>query len=90
MCACSWGEQFKQDVTCLFVSVVSQAVSRAECPETCQSMVGAVPGPLVSGRRFVEDPGSSGNGALPLNPAHDLEAVQPWMRMMKGQKPGGL
>lgn len=57
----------------------AQAVSRAECPGTCQSVEGAVPDPPASGRRFVEDPGSSGNGAPPSNPGYDSEGVQTWM-----------
>ena len=63
----------------------------AECPETCQSMVGAVPGPPASGRRFVEGPGSSESEALLLNPECDSVEVQPWTRRRrKGRSPGGL
>lgn len=68
----------------------SRAISRAECPGTCQSMEGVVPGPPASGRRSVEGPGSSGNGALPLNPEYDSEGARPWTRMKKGRNPGGL
>lgn len=74
-----------------FFSVWSApAISRAECPGTCQSMEGVVPGPPASGRRFVEGPGSSGNGALPLNPECDSVGVQAWTRRKKGHNPGGL
>lgn len=67
-----------------------QPVSRAECPGTCRSMEGVAPDPPASGRRFVEAPGSSGSGALPVNPEYDSEGAQTWMRRMKGRNPGGL
>lgn len=53
-------------------------------------MEAEVPGPPASGRRFAEDPGSSGNGALPLNPEYDSEGVQPWKRRRKDRSSGGL
>lgn len=68
----------------------ARAVSRAECPGTCQSMEGAVPDPPASGRKFVEGPGFSGNVALPLNPEDDSEGAQTWTKRKKGRNPGGL
>lgn len=68
----------------------AQAVSREECPGTCQSTEGAEPDPPASGRRFAEGPGFSGSGALPVDPEYGSEGVQTWMKRKMGHNPGGL
>lgn len=49
----------------------------ARCPGICRSTAEAVRGLPASGRRFVEGPGSSENGARLLIPERDLEEVRP-------------
>lgn len=68
----------------------SRTFSRAECQGTCRSTGAAVPGPLVSGRRSAEGPGSSGNGALPSGPGRGSEVAAPWTRRKTGHNSGDL
>ena len=72
------------------LSPSAKALSRAECPGTCQSMEAVEPGPPTYGRRSVEGPGSSVNGALPLNPECDSREVQPLTKRKRGHNSGGL
>lgn len=68
----------------------SRTLSRAECRGTCRSTGAAVPGPLASGRRSAEGPGSSGNGALPSDPGRGSEGAAPWTRRKTGHNSGDL